>query len=86
MDAAVRDAIENKRPTRPLAEKWGMAEWTVRDRGRRIGAIPIGGVPRTREEEVYAERQEVRFPLPPGHPITWHAITAGTCLEGVSYE
>jgi hypothetical protein len=26
-----------------------------------------------------------RAPLPPGDPISWGAIVAGTCLEGVPY-
>lgn len=25
------------------------------------------------------------YPLPPGHPVTWGAITRGTCLEGSAY-
>lgn len=27
-----------------------------------------------------------RDPLPPGHPETWGAITAGTCLAGAAYR
>lgn len=85
MDAAIRQAIDAGRPTSPLADRWGFAEWTVRDRARRLGIIPTGGVPRTREEAVFVERMEDRAPLPAGHPIPWQAITAGTSIEGAPY-
>jgi hypothetical protein len=26
-----------------------------------------------------------RLPLPPGHEVSWGAITAGTALDGISY-
>jgi hypothetical protein len=28
---------------------------------------------------------EPREPLPPGHPVSWHAITAGTQFAAVPY-
>lgn len=71
------------------AMRWDRANWsaiaaavgrhsnTVSQRGFRIGAI-CGEPPVTvpgRDPE----------PLPPGHPLTWGAITAGSCLDGIAY-
>ena len=33
----------------------------------------------------FADDDLNRTPLPPGDPISWGAIIAGTCLEGVPY-
>jgi len=34
----------------------------------------------------FADDDLTRAPLPPGDPISWGAIIAGTCLEGVPYR
>lgn len=35
------------------------------------------------KQDRYLDRDE--YPLPAGHPVTWGAIVAGTCLEGKPY-
>jgi hypothetical protein len=35
--------------------------------------------------EIRVQRRPAE-PLPPGHPITWGLITAGTSLEGAAYS
>lgn len=31
------------------------------------------------------EFHDTRWAMPPGHPVSWGAITDGTCLEGIEY-
>lgn len=37
------------------------------------------------EDEPGVASADEREPLPPGHPVSWGALTAGTLLEGVPY-
>ncbi|MBW4090062.1 MAG: AsnC family protein [Proteobacteria bacterium] len=62
-----------------IAALFGVTRWAAIERGRRIGAFPrpAGFVPPPEDPE--------RDPLPPGHPHSWGAITAGTVLEDVPY-
>lgn len=61
-----------------IAVVFGLARQTVLERGRRIGARMVPPV-------VVQELDHRRGALPPGHTITWGAITAGTLLDGVAY-
>jgi hypothetical protein len=62
-----------------IAEAMGVTRWTAIERGRRIGARPPPPdfVPEPEDPE--------RSAISPGDPRSWNAITAGTCLEGVTY-
>jgi hypothetical protein len=59
----------------------GLCRWTVRERARHIGAK--FAAPVVREAEAAGDID--RAPFPPGHPTTWGAITADTCLAGSAY-
>jgi hypothetical protein len=62
-----------------IAATLGFTRWTVIERGHRIGAS------RPPPEATPPPEDPARDPLPPGHPRSWAAITAGTVLEGVPY-
>jgi hypothetical protein len=52
------------------------------ERARRLGLQPITRIqppPRAPAERID------RPALPPGHPLSWQVINAGTCLEGEPY-
>ncbi len=53
--------------------------WTIIERGKKIGAV--APPPPPDEPEIDLGRE----PLPSGHPDTWGAIIAGTCLAGARY-
>ena len=59
----------------------GVARWTAIERGRHIGARFAAPVATLEHITPDLERE----PLPPGHPVTWGTITAGTCLDGLAY-
>lgn len=61
-----------------IAASVGLNRWAVIERGRRIGA-------RRPPPDCPPPQDAAREPLPPGHPISWNAITAGTVLEGSAY-
>jgi hypothetical protein len=62
-----------------IAATLGFTRWTVIERGHRIGAS------RPPPEHRPPPEDPARDPLPPGHPRSWAAITAGTVLQGVPY-
>lgn len=62
-----------------IAARLGVSRWSASERGRLLGAVaPPPPVPDP-------ERDPEREPLPPGHPLAWGAITAGTSLAGLAY-
>jgi len=62
-----------------IAASLGMSRNAAIERGRRIGArLPP---PQQRPEAEDPDRP----PLSPGHPLTWGAINADTCLAGTPY-
>ena len=64
-----------------IATMLGISRWAAIERGRLVGAHkpqPPAG-PRGPAAE------SGREPLPPGHPASWGAITAGTLLDGAAY-
>ena len=62
-----------------IAAALGISRNAAIERGRRIGARlpPPEYVPEPADPE--------RPPLPPGHRVSWDALTAGTCLAGTPY-
>lgn len=77
-DDAIREHREQRRTWMQIAALMGMSHNAVYSRGTRIG-LP-GELP----ERSPGQKRDY-FPLPPGDPISWGAINAGTCLEGVEY-
>ena len=69
-------------PWRTLANELRVGRNSIIERARRLGLPPAS--------KTYApprpilERTE-RLPLPPGHPLSWHAITNNSPLEGEPY-
>jgi hypothetical protein len=67
-----------------IATSLSITRNAVMERARRIGA-------RLPPPETLADNQAsfltdpLREPLAAGHPVTWHAITAGTALDGSFY-
>lgn len=63
-----------------IARHFGISRNAAIERGRRIGArLPVRPAPPP------AARDPERPPLPPGHPITWGAITTHTLIAGAPY-
>ena len=62
-----------------VALEMALGRNTVLERGRRIGARKLAPPAPVALEAVD------RPARPPGHPLTWGLITAGTVLEGQAY-
>lgn len=62
-----------------IATALAHGRWTVIERGNLIGAALPAPVPKEPETDLTREA------YPAGHPETWGAITAGTCLAGLAY-
>ncbi len=62
-----------------VAVEMALGRNTVLERGRRIGARKL---PSPMPDAVEAADRPAR---PPGHPVSWGLITAGTVLEGQPY-
>lgn len=79
-DALIRTIDGPKGVTRAdVARELGMSSWAVRERMARIGHRP--------EAPAAIEFIDLgRDPLPAGHPVSWQAITAGSCIEGQEYR
>ena len=70
------------RPWHSVAVELGVGRNAAIERARRLGLQPVTRIqppPRPVVERID------RPPLPPGHPVSWQVITAGTCLEGEPY-
>ena len=62
-----------------IAASLAVTRWSAIERGRRLD------VPR-RPARVPPDRDAPdREPLPPGHTVSWTALTAGTVLDGIPY-
>jgi hypothetical protein len=74
-----------------IAAAIGVCRWTAICRGEAIGAPrerPTPGIATTLPLQCH-DNVDVdidRDPLPPGHPCSWGALIAGTCLEGAAYS
>lgn len=61
-----------------IAEAVGVARYTAATRGEKIGAqLP----PPDFTPPIDPDRE----PLPAGHPETWGAMIAGSCIDGAAY-
>ena len=67
-------------PWDAIGQEMRVGRCVVRERGRRLGAQRL---PLVRHYTVPS--MEERPPLPPGHPVCWSLLTAGTVLEGEAY-
>lgn len=70
-----------------LGKKLHLAPWTV---NTHAVAAELVAVPETRVVAPFNPDPEpddrYRPPYPAGHPVTWGALVAGTCLEGERYS
>ncbi len=62
-----------------IAASLAVTRWSAIERGRRLD------VPRCPARVAPPRDDRDREPLPPGHPVSWNALTAGTVLDGVPY-
>lgn len=65
-----------------IARRIGVARWTVIEFAKRVGLWTPPAV----AVEVSDEPDRYREPSRAGHPLTWGAIVAGTCLAGEEYR
>jgi hypothetical protein len=66
-----------------IARALGVSRWTAIERAKLIGAhLPL---PRPTRFTPDPLDDPDRPPLPPGHPLAWGILTAGTLLEGTAY-
>jgi hypothetical protein len=77
-DATIRRMRTERASWRAIASALGCSRWTAIERGRHINAL-IGDAP------PIAIARTDRETMPPGHPVSWDAICAGTCLAGTPY-
>jgi hypothetical protein len=81
MDATILRMRASRQSWEAIESALGLSHWTIAERGRSIGAaLPA---PDPDEPDPI---DLTRDPLPPGHPESWGAITAGTCLAGAAYR
>ena len=66
-----------------IAASLRLSRSAVIERGRRIGARRPSRIRLSIAERELSD--PAREPLPPGHPISWGAITAGMQLAGMRY-
>ncbi len=67
-----------------IAAALAVSRYAAIERGRLLGAqLP----PPEDAAEIEARylRDPAREPLPPGHDVSWGAITCGSCLDGAAY-
>lgn len=69
---------------RSIARAFGLSRTTVTDRARALG-LEIPAKPRAADKPAVVMTDHQRDPLPPGHPISWGLLIAGTSLEGNPY-
>ena len=92
-DDEIRQKIAAGQSTTQIARQFGCSRQCVLGHAKAIGVIrPRWGArpaaptfnPRSETHAVVAYPRDI-YPLPPGHDVTWQAITRGTCLEGQEY-
>lgn len=81
-DATIRRMRDERASWDAIAMALGVNRWTAIGRGRHIGAS-LGEAAADATDEISDRR---RGPMPSGHPVSWGAITAGTCLAGAAYS
>lgn len=79
-DDTIRSMLLAGKNNADVARALGLSWDSVTNRARAINAVrAYQGKPNK------IHPTPTREPYPPGHPITWGAITAGTLLAGVPY-
>ena len=81
-DTALLELRAAGMPWHVVADQLRVGRNAAIERARRLGLQPLTRIqpaPRPLTERVD------RPPLPPGHPLSWHAITAATTLAGEPY-
>lgn len=74
-----------------IARQLGLHRWTVRERARLLQEAGEAIPPRPSHWRASVAPPHVvahddsRTPLPVGHPVSWDAIVAGTCLDGLGF-
>lgn len=82
-DARIRRLRHEGATWDAIATSLGVSRNAALERGRHIGAqLPPPPPPPEPDIEPLDSGRE---PLPPGHPVTWGAITAGTSLASQPY-
>ncbi len=69
-------------PWHAVASHLGVGRNSVIERARRLGLPPLTRIPTPPRPAI--ERVD-RPALPPGHPLSWQAITNNSALEGTPY-
>jgi hypothetical protein len=86
-EAVIRKLRAERYSWTVIAGCLGLRAWQIDGHARRLGLagdnVKHDTKPRT--EPPPLPSLDARPPLPPGHPLTWASITAGTCLEGTPY-
>ncbi len=81
-DARLLDLRGRGLPWQAVASELRIGRNAAIERARRLGLAPLTRIQPAPRPEV--ERND-RPPLPPGHPLSWQAITAQTTLAGEPY-
>ena len=87
LDAALRRGRRAGRTWAAIAATLGVSESGAYSRGRQL-SLPGNRWQLAAPGPAAAEAEVLvldRPPFAPGHPASWGAITAGTCLEGMAY-
>ena len=82
-DAIIFRMRANGATWQAIADAMGLSRNAVLDRGNRIGAKG-GPTPMQKAKPAITDRPG--YTLPPGHPIAWAILTAGTLLEGTEFR
>jgi hypothetical protein len=79
-------SAEPPAPWDRIARAIGLSRWTVIEKGYTLGFRKRQAAPHREAVPVAPVVERDPEPLPPGHPLSWGALTAGTVLEGARYE
>jgi len=67
-----------------IADVVGVSRHAVSDKAAEFSEL-LAKRAKAKNSEIQVQHRPAE-PLPPGHPITWGLITAGTSLEGAAYS
>lgn len=86
-DTTIRAMRAEAAPWDVIAARIGVNRATITRRAELLGVStePLGGVGPKRQQPATQDDPH-REPLPAGHPASWGAIIAGSCLEGARYQ
>ncbi len=81
-DEILRTHRTNRQSWSSIAHSLGTTPDVARERARAIGIRRATAPHTTAVHESAADPD--REPLPPGHPVSWSALTEGTLLDGTT--